>query len=58
MSAKQGQNTEVESSGSFLFLKKETNPDNTQLLIYFMGAEFIPSAEILIPPEMAFKKTL
>lgn len=56
MSAKQGQSTEVESSGSFLFLKKETNNENTHVLIYFMGAEYLPSAEILIPPEVAFKK--
>ena len=56
MSAKQGQNTEVESSGEFLFLKKLTNNENTHVLIYFMGAEYIPSIEFSIPPEVAYKK--
>ncbi|NES04615.1 MAG: hypothetical protein F6K22_18340 [Okeania sp. SIO2F4] len=56
MSAKQGQITEIESSGTFLFLRKENDKDNTYTMIYFMGSEFIPSSEISIPPDVAIKK--
>ena len=56
MSAKQGQTTEIESGGTFLFLKKQTNNENTHVLIYFMGAEYVPSVEISIPPDAAYKK--